>query len=209
MSTGSGNDAMDAMHTLAVLVSRALNTLNPNPALAQTVYKLAQSHPTVETFYKAIAVFGRFSLQQVQSSLLHFRGGVPRELTTPEYRLKRSTTFANLKTSSNAPFPNQAQPRPPHPEEGSTLSTATSSNRTLPSARGSPPPTVANTSSKPRRRALSDWTGSRPKRGGKRRRSNAPVLSSDSNMTTRTTTRTRSRISRVSPFLLYAFSCPS
>jgi hypothetical protein len=83
MSTGSGNDAMDAMHTLAVLVSRALNTLNPNPALAQTVYKLAQSHPSVESFHKAIAVFGRFSLQQVQSSLLHFRGGVPRELTTP------------------------------------------------------------------------------------------------------------------------------
>ncbi|GAA5971353.1 hypothetical protein JCM8115_003473 [Rhodotorula mucilaginosa] len=66
MSTGSGNDAMDAMHTLAVLVSRALNTLNPNPALAQTVYKLAQSHPSVESFHKAIAVFGRFSLQQAQ-----------------------------------------------------------------------------------------------------------------------------------------------
>lgn len=64
---GNGNDAMDAMHTLAVLVSRALNTLNPNPALAQTVYKLAQSHPTLESFHKAIAVFGRFSLQQVQS----------------------------------------------------------------------------------------------------------------------------------------------
>lgn len=69
MSTSNGNEAMDAMHTLAVLVSRALNTLNPNPALAQTVYKLAQSHPTLETFHKAIAVFGRFSAQQVQLPL--------------------------------------------------------------------------------------------------------------------------------------------
>lgn len=84
MSTGNGNEAMDAMHTLAVLVSRALNTLNPNPALAQTVYKLAQSHPTVESFHKAIAVFGRFSLQQVQlppPSLFSTSGGGSRELT--------------------------------------------------------------------------------------------------------------------------------
>ncbi|GAA5865683.1 hypothetical protein JCM3774_004965 [Rhodotorula dairenensis] len=66
MSTAAPNEAMDAMHTLAVLVSRALNTLNPNPQLAQTVYRLAASHPTLQAFHKAIAVFGRFSLQQAQ-----------------------------------------------------------------------------------------------------------------------------------------------
>ncbi|GAA5976865.1 hypothetical protein JCM10908_005655 [Rhodotorula pacifica] len=66
MATSAPNEAMDAMHTLAVLVSRALNTLNPNPALAQTVYRLAGSLPTLEAFHKAIAVFGRFSESQAR-----------------------------------------------------------------------------------------------------------------------------------------------
>ena len=93
---GNGNDAMDAMHTLAVLVSRALNTLNPNPALAQTVYKLAQSHPTLESFHKAIAVFGRFSLQQVQfplPPLFSTLEGVPRELTIPRVQAQEIYDF--------------------------------------------------------------------------------------------------------------------
>lgn len=52
------------MHHLAILLSRALNTLNPNDQLASTVYSLSKHHATVEAFHKAITSFGKFSLAQ-------------------------------------------------------------------------------------------------------------------------------------------------
>ncbi|BGP14697.1 hypothetical protein JCM10213v2_002647 [Rhodosporidiobolus nylandii] len=58
--------SLDSIHHLAVLLSRSLNTLNPNPVLAQTVYKLSKSHATLDSFHKAISAFGRFSLVQAQ-----------------------------------------------------------------------------------------------------------------------------------------------
>ncbi|GAA5943229.1 hypothetical protein JCM3775_004543 [Rhodotorula graminis] len=52
----------DPLDTLAVIVGRALN-LNPNPVLAQTVFRLRQSHPDLDRFHKALTAFGRFSRQ--------------------------------------------------------------------------------------------------------------------------------------------------
>ncbi|BGP46836.1 Pre-mRNA-splicing factor ATP-dependent RNA helicase PRP16 [Rhodotorula kratochvilovae] len=66
MSEAAHEQAQDPLQPLAVLVSRALNTLNPNPALAQTVFRLAQTHPSVDPFHKAITAFGRFSRQHAQ-----------------------------------------------------------------------------------------------------------------------------------------------
>lgn len=54
------------MHHLAILISRFLNTLNPNDQLASTVYSLSKHHATIEAFHKAISSFGKFSLAQAQ-----------------------------------------------------------------------------------------------------------------------------------------------
>jgi pre-mRNA-splicing factor ATP-dependent RNA helicase DHX38/PRP16 len=54
------------MHHLAILLSRFLNTLNPNDQLASTVYSLSKHHATIESFHKAITSFGKFSLAQAQ-----------------------------------------------------------------------------------------------------------------------------------------------
>ncbi|GAA5995791.1 hypothetical protein JCM5350_002554 [Sporobolomyces pararoseus] len=54
------------MHHLAILISRFLNTLNPNDQLASTVYSLSKHHATIEAFHKAISSFGKFSLPQAQ-----------------------------------------------------------------------------------------------------------------------------------------------
>lgn len=54
------------MHHLAILLSRCLNTLNPNDQLASTVYSLSKHHSTLEQFHKAITSFGKFTLAQAQ-----------------------------------------------------------------------------------------------------------------------------------------------
>ncbi|GAA6058650.1 hypothetical protein JCM10212_004061 [Sporobolomyces blumeae] len=54
------------MHHLAILVSRHLNTLNPNDQLASTVYTLSKHHATLDSFHKAISSFGKFSTSQAQ-----------------------------------------------------------------------------------------------------------------------------------------------
>ncbi|BGP30842.1 Pre-mRNA-splicing factor ATP-dependent RNA helicase PRP16 [Rhodotorula toruloides] len=64
MASPEPNPNMVPMQHLAILLSRSLNTLNPNPVLAKTVYNLSHSHSTVDSFHKAISAFGRFSLPQ-------------------------------------------------------------------------------------------------------------------------------------------------
>jgi len=54
------------MHHLAILISRFLNTLNPNDQLASTVYSLSKHHSTLLSFHKAITSFGKFTLEQSQ-----------------------------------------------------------------------------------------------------------------------------------------------
>lgn len=56
--SANGGDGLDA---LAVQVSRALNTLQPNRALAESVYRQSQQHADVHSFHRAISAFGRFS----------------------------------------------------------------------------------------------------------------------------------------------------
>lgn len=53
---------------LAVLISRSLNTLNPNEVLAQKVFGFSQTAPTntLDSFTKAISSFGKFSPAQAQ-----------------------------------------------------------------------------------------------------------------------------------------------
>ncbi|GAA5909863.1 hypothetical protein JCM6882_002035 [Rhodosporidiobolus microsporus] len=58
--------SLDPIHHLAILISRAINSLNPNEVLAKTVVKLAKSSQTTDAFHKAISAFGRFSLPQAQ-----------------------------------------------------------------------------------------------------------------------------------------------
>ncbi|GAA6050928.1 hypothetical protein JCM3770_002542 [Rhodotorula araucariae] len=57
------SDTPDPLDALAVLVSRALSTLQPNRALAATVVRLAKDHAAVDSFHQAITAFGRFSRQ--------------------------------------------------------------------------------------------------------------------------------------------------
>ena len=63
MSTnGNGSrDAADAIHSLAISISRELNTLNPNDLLAQRVLALArQNAESLPKFQAAAKTFGRF-----------------------------------------------------------------------------------------------------------------------------------------------------
>lgn len=50
---------------LAILLSRSLNTLQPNEVLAKTVFNLSKQH-NLTSFTKAIAAFGRFSPGQAE-----------------------------------------------------------------------------------------------------------------------------------------------
>ncbi|SCV73120.1 BQ2448_7045 [Microbotryum intermedium] len=58
-------ESQPAMKQLAILISRSLNTLNPNEVLAKSVFQLSQSH-TLTSFAKAISAFGRFSPHDAQ-----------------------------------------------------------------------------------------------------------------------------------------------
>jgi pre-mRNA-splicing factor ATP-dependent RNA helicase DHX38/PRP16 len=58
-------DDLPIMKQLAILISRSLNTLNPNDVLAKTVFTLSQSH-TLPTFTKAISSFGKFTPDDAQ-----------------------------------------------------------------------------------------------------------------------------------------------
>lgn len=58
-------EAMPFSKRLAILISRSLNTLNPNEVLAKTVFSLSKHH-TLPTFSKAIASFGKFSSADAQ-----------------------------------------------------------------------------------------------------------------------------------------------
>ncbi|GAA5969666.1 hypothetical protein JCM11641_007997 [Rhodosporidiobolus odoratus] len=60
-SSTSDSDSLDPIHHLAILISRSINSLNPNDQLAKTVYTLSKSHPTLQSFHKAISAFGKFS----------------------------------------------------------------------------------------------------------------------------------------------------
>ena len=51
----------DFNHQLAIKLSRALNTINPNDLLAQRVTDIAKSN-SVEDFVKGAQVFGTFKL---------------------------------------------------------------------------------------------------------------------------------------------------
>lgn len=53
--------ATTALHHLAVLISRSLNTLNPNELLAQRVFQLSQTFTDLPAFTKAITSFGKFT----------------------------------------------------------------------------------------------------------------------------------------------------
>ncbi|SCZ94412.1 BZ3500_MvSof-1268-A1-R1_Chr12-2g03882 [Microbotryum saponariae] len=53
-------ESQPAIKQLAILLSRSLNTLNPNEVLAKSVFQLSQSH-TLTSFTQAISAFGRFS----------------------------------------------------------------------------------------------------------------------------------------------------
>lgn len=53
------------LHHLGVLISRSLNTLNPNEALAKRVFQLSTSLD-LAGFTKAIATFGKFSANDAQ-----------------------------------------------------------------------------------------------------------------------------------------------
>lgn len=50
---------------LAILLSRSLNTLNPNEVLAKTVFNLSKQH-SLSSFTTAISAFGRFSSTQAE-----------------------------------------------------------------------------------------------------------------------------------------------
>ncbi|GAA5885982.1 hypothetical protein JCM5296_007051 [Sporobolomyces johnsonii] len=52
------------MHHLAILLSRSLNTLNPNDLLATTVYRLSKSHTSLSSFHTALSSFGKFTQAQ-------------------------------------------------------------------------------------------------------------------------------------------------
>jgi pre-mRNA-splicing factor ATP-dependent RNA helicase DHX38/PRP16 len=56
-------DDLPFLDKLAILLSRSLNTLNPNKVLAKTVYNLSKQH-SLDSFTKAISAFGRFSSHQ-------------------------------------------------------------------------------------------------------------------------------------------------
>ena len=56
-------------HRLGVLISRSLNTLNPNPTLAARVFQLSSTLPDLAAFTKAISSFGKFT--QPQASELY------------------------------------------------------------------------------------------------------------------------------------------
>lgn len=58
-------DELPFAKRLAVLLSRALNSLNPNEVLAKTVFQLSKNH-NLTSFTKAISAFGKFSQDQAQ-----------------------------------------------------------------------------------------------------------------------------------------------
>ncbi|GJN87522.1 hypothetical protein Rhopal_000473-T1 [Rhodotorula paludigena] len=60
-SSSSSAAQVDPMHALAVLLSRHLNQIRVNDALATTVFRLAKTSPSLDRFHAAIAAFGRFS----------------------------------------------------------------------------------------------------------------------------------------------------
>ncbi|GAA6034320.1 hypothetical protein JCM8097_002666 [Rhodosporidiobolus ruineniae] len=66
MAANANQTSLSPIDHLAVLLSRSLNTLNPNPTLAQTVLRLSKSHATLDSFLTALSVFGRFSRPQAQ-----------------------------------------------------------------------------------------------------------------------------------------------
>lgn len=51
------------LHHLAVIISRSLNTLNPNEVLAARVFQLSSSLGSLPLFTKAISSFGKFTDQ--------------------------------------------------------------------------------------------------------------------------------------------------
>ncbi|GAA6001990.1 hypothetical protein JCM10207_003027 [Rhodosporidiobolus poonsookiae] len=55
---------LDPQHHLAVLLSRALNSVTVNEVLAKTVYQISKNHASVAPFHKAISAFGKFSESQ-------------------------------------------------------------------------------------------------------------------------------------------------
>lgn len=51
------------LHSLAILLSRSLNTLNPNDLLAERVQALSKSTGSLPNFTKALSTFGKFNTE--------------------------------------------------------------------------------------------------------------------------------------------------
>ncbi|GAA5852743.1 hypothetical protein JCM8547_002612 [Rhodosporidiobolus lusitaniae] len=66
MSSSDPSSSLDPIHHLAILISRAINSLNPNDTLAKTVLSLSKSHSSLPAFKTAISAFGRFSDSHAQ-----------------------------------------------------------------------------------------------------------------------------------------------
>lgn len=97
------------LHHLAVVVSRSLNTLNPNEVLAARLFQLSTTLGTLPAFTKAISSFGKFSvaasqelweLCQAQDTIEHAFQVPGLTITDHDVLLREETSRPGLSTSA-------------------------------------------------------------------------------------------------------------